>query len=168
MRHLPQGGLQNYPNEFQRSRAVLLEEAKNDYSTDVSSFQINLQNKQAQVIQNYVKSTYSYVSGKPGKRRTCTGDQAKPSPPNVCWVCQVTLSCSSLTHSHFRNSLAAPFVHWKISPGGWLCGYTYICGARGGRHAHRSQGCCLVSPLPLVTCFTPSSTLHHIYTYTYT
>lgn len=42
MKRLPQGGLQNYPNELKRSRVVLPEEAKNDYSTDVSSFRINL------------------------------------------------------------------------------------------------------------------------------
>lgn len=51
MKLLPQASLQNYSNQLKRSRAVLLNKAQKDYSTDGNSFQINLQDRVAQGVQ---------------------------------------------------------------------------------------------------------------------
>lgn len=48
----PQVSLQNYPNQLNRSRAVLLDKAHNDRSTDADSFQINPWGKQVELYKS--------------------------------------------------------------------------------------------------------------------
>lgn len=74
-----------------------------------------------------------------------TGDKVNPPPPNIGWVCHITVLF--FTHSYFRKALAIPLIYLQILPVVCLSGGTYCGEASGGKQAHDSHGCRLTAQL---------------------
>lgn len=138
---------------------MLLDKAKNDYSIDVNSFQTNLQDKQAQVIQRICQINPRVCLWKTWRTKYVHGRQGEETltPRHAL---RVSCHCPALPLTAASENPLPPHSIFLVVR---LSGYTY-CEARGGKQAHKSQGCCLICQLSLLTCFNPFSTLHCVCT----